>query len=116
MTIDEQHIIEKLGLLRLQAGSFDKRFIHGLNAKRLSTPGQEITDGQREWIYRMVYKYRKQLSSVYGRFKNHEYCKPKKSTKAVQYKKDNVSKARETIAKKEVINKPILHPQLNLLF
>lgn len=75
MTTDEQKICIALGSCRYQPGSFDKRLGNNLHDQAVTL--QLITESQREWMYRLLYKYRKQLPNLYSLHKNHPYCKPK---------------------------------------
>jgi hypothetical protein len=77
MTKDQQEICIALGNVRYLPASFDKRFGNNLSSIAKTTPGKELTDGQIEWMYRLLYKYRKQLPRLYGRHKDHHFCSAK---------------------------------------
>ena len=72
MTVDEQKICLALGQVRYLPGTFDKRFGHNLHDQ--AATNQLITEKQREWIYRLLYKYRNQIPGLYSLHKNHPYC------------------------------------------
>lgn len=75
MSRGEQEICLALGGLRYLPGSWDKRF--GNNLKGLARAGKELTDSQREWMYRLLYKYRNQLPRLYGIHRENPYCSQK---------------------------------------
>lgn len=78
MTIEEIEIINNIyNRVRFIPGSWDKRFIRDL----YSGTGKELTPPQSEWLYRILYKYRKQLPRTYERYKHHPHCsrKPEKA-------------------------------------
>lgn len=70
-----------LGSVRYLPGSFDKRFAHGLYDIATNTPAKELSEKQNEWMYRLLYKYRRQLPNTYRKYKEHEYCRKKESRK-----------------------------------
>ena len=77
MTEDQIEISIALGNLRYQPGSFDKRFGQNVSARALREPHKELTVGQNEWLYRILYKYRKQLPVVYAKHMNNPMCSRK---------------------------------------
>ncbi len=81
MTNDELHICRALGNVNYLPASFDKRFGNNLSNIANTEPHKELTESQREWMYRLLYKYRRQLPKLYECFKNHEHCsrKPNKA-------------------------------------
>lgn len=57
-------------------GSWDKRFaaeMYSLACLRVV----DLTPKQDEWLYRLLYKYRAQLPTIYKLYKNHKYCRRK---------------------------------------
>lgn len=77
MTNDEQTICKAIGTVRFLPGSWDKRFANNMAALAVSDPQVELSAGMKEWIYRILYKYRRQLPVVYNRFKDHPHCNQK---------------------------------------
>jgi hypothetical protein len=74
MTTDEISIIHALSNVTYLPGSFNKRFIRSLNGIADNKPEQEITEKQREWMYRLLYTYRRQVPIVYEKHKDHPHC------------------------------------------
>lgn len=74
MTIDQQRICIALGTVSYLPASFDKRFGNNLCALAETQPDKELSEKQNEWMYRLLYKYRKQLPNTYARYKNHPLC------------------------------------------
>jgi hypothetical protein len=81
MTQDQIYICVALGDVRYLPASFDKRFGLNLCAIAESTPDKELTEKQNEWMYRLLYKYRKQLPETYSRFKDNPMCSQKEPRK-----------------------------------
>lgn len=76
MTQDEYDICTALGNCRFAPATWDKRFAFSVSGK--AERGGELTETQREWIYRLLYKYRKQLPRLYNIHKAHPHCQQKK--------------------------------------
>lgn len=75
MTTDEQKICLALGGCRFLPGTFDKRLANSLHSQAATV--QLITESQSEWMYRLLYKYRNQLSNLYELHKHHPNCTKK---------------------------------------
>ncbi len=78
MTPDQIHICKSLGRVRYLPGSFDKRFGNNLASLAENNPDEELTAKQIEWMYRLLYKYRKQLPSTYEDNKHQPFCSYKR--------------------------------------
>jgi hypothetical protein len=74
MTEDQREICLALGKVSYLPASFDKRFGQNLNATATLDPAKELSEKQNEWMYRLLYKYRKQLPNTYSRYKDHPLC------------------------------------------
>lgn len=79
MTKEQIDICLALGRVRYLPGTFDKRLGNNLNAIASNTPEKELSEKQNEWMYRLLYKYRKQLPNTYERFKNNPLCARKEA-------------------------------------
>ena len=77
MTQDEINICINLGKVRYLPASFDKRFGNTMHSLAINNPEKELSENQKEWIYRLVYKYRKQLPKTYEKHKNNPSCTKK---------------------------------------
>lgn len=73
MTPDEVLIITKLASCKFSPGTWAKRFVNDLMNLPYTT---ELTEKQREWIYRVLYQKRKSLPHTYNKFSKHPHCKP----------------------------------------
>lgn len=80
MTAEQREICIKLGNLRYLPGSWDKKFARNVYGKAVD--GKELTETQKEWIYRLLYKYRGQVPVLYQKHKGHPHCsrKPNRDT------------------------------------
>jgi hypothetical protein len=78
MTNEQQTICKALGTVRYLPASFDKRFGNNLCSLAETQPEKELSEKQNEWMYRLLYKYRKQLPRTYEKFKHNEFCKQAK--------------------------------------
>lgn len=75
MNLEQMTIIRHLhDSVTMLPGTWDKRFVRQMF---YSKPSFKITDKQNEWIYRLLYKYRKQLPELYEKHKENEFCKKK---------------------------------------
>lgn len=74
MTPEQMSIAKALGNVTYLPASFDKRM--GLNMSYLAhnNPDKEISEKQNEWLYRLLYKYRKQIPNTYQKFKDNLFC------------------------------------------
>lgn len=77
MTKEEQNICIRLGNVRCLPATFDKRFTRNMAGIAKSNPEKDLTESQKEIMYRLLYKYRKQLPKTYNLFKNHPHCSKK---------------------------------------
>ncbi len=80
MTEDERSICIALGNVRYAPGTWDKRF--GFSVAGKAERNTELTESQKEWIYRLLYKYRGQLPRLYNIHKGHQHCQKKESKTA----------------------------------
>jgi hypothetical protein len=68
MTADQLEICKALATVTYLPGSWDKRMGTGLRYY------EKLTDKQNEWMYRLLYKYRRQISKVYEKHKDNPLC------------------------------------------
>lgn len=68
MTTEQREITVTLYNCTMLPGSWDKRFIRNV----VDRP--ELTETQNEWIFRLLYKYRKQCGKVYEKYKSNPNC------------------------------------------
>lgn len=77
MTAEQIEISKALGTVSYLPASFNKRLGKSLAFMANNTPSSELTEKQNEWMYRLLYKYRKQIYSVYDKYKNNPLCSKK---------------------------------------
>jgi len=77
MTPEQLEICLNLGNVSYLPASFDKRFGRNLHSLAQTNPTKELSDSQNEWMYRLLYKYRKQLPNTYKKYKSNEFCNKK---------------------------------------
>lgn len=79
MTEDQIQICKALGRVKYLPGSFDKRLGNSLYFMACDDlpRERELSEKQDEWMYRLLYKYRRQLPSTYEKFKEHKFCNKK---------------------------------------
>ncbi len=68
MTDQQKEIVTALYNCSMLPGSWNKRFVRTIVDK------PELTDEQNEWIYRLLYTYRKQCSATYLKYKSNPFC------------------------------------------
>lgn len=79
MTPEQKVICTNLGKVSYPMGTFDKRF-----GRQLSTLAEsidyELSEKQIEWMFRLLYKYRKQLPKTYSLYGHTSpFCAPLKT-------------------------------------
>lgn len=60
MDAHEQKAIGLLAGCRFAVGSFPKRFIRDLMSLKVVQPDRELTENQKNYLWKLVYQYRKQ--------------------------------------------------------
>lgn len=75
MSPDEIKIARSFSRITFAPATFNKRFALNMNSLAETNPDQEITEKQREWMYRILYTFRRQVPDIYRQFENHEYCR-----------------------------------------
>jgi len=78
MTPQQLEICLSLGNVKYGFSSWDKRMGISLS---LTPDDHDLTAKQDEWMYRLLYKYRKQLPMTYEKYKDNEFCKYKREFK-----------------------------------
>lgn len=77
MTTEQIEISIALGDVTYLPGSFNKRLGLALHYMAINNPEKELSESQNEWMYRLLYKYRRQIPSVYEKYKANEFCNDK---------------------------------------
>jgi len=76
MTADEIKICTSLKYCVTHLpGTWNKRFANNLAAQAENKPESDLTEKQKEWMYRLLYTYRRQVPELYNQFKDHPHCK-----------------------------------------
>lgn len=76
-------------------GSWDKRFAHQMYQHAFKTPEKELTISQREWIFRLLYKYRRQVPEMYEKFQNVPECSRKDEKQLKSLSKKSIEQRSE---------------------
>lgn len=74
MTEDQLEIVSHFENLRILPGTFDKRFITAMISHAKLTPNRVLTEKQNEWMFRLLFKYRRQLYKIYPKYHDHPLC------------------------------------------
>ena len=77
MTKEQIEICNNFAIVRFMPASFDKRFAGNLTSLAKYSPEKELTEKQNEWMFRLLYKYRKQLPKTYEKHKGNPLCSKK---------------------------------------
>lgn len=75
MTPEEKEIAIGFMHVVFLPGSWNKRFAKSMIYNAVQQPDQELTDSQKEWLYRLLYTYRKQMPELYNKYQNNPNCK-----------------------------------------
>lgn len=78
MTQEQIEIASSFRNVVFLPGSWDKRFAQSMIYKGSE---EKLSDAMNEWLYRLLYKYRKQLSHIYEKYKNNPFCSKKPDRK-----------------------------------
>lgn len=82
MLEDEKIVIKALDKVTYLPGSWNKRFAGSMVSLMMASPEKELSEKQKEWIYRLLYRYRRQVPNTYDKYKDHEFCNK------IEYKRD----------------------------
>jgi len=77
MTPEQIEIGKALGGLSFLPGSWDKRMARSLECMAWMDNQIDLTEKQNEWMFRLLYKYRKQLPTLFTKHINNPYCNKK---------------------------------------
>ena len=55
-------------------GAWNKRFAQSMIYKARVESTKELTDAQNEWLYRILFTYRKQIPDVYEKYRDNPLC------------------------------------------
>ncbi len=77
MTDDQIKIALALDRVTFLPGTWTKRFARSMTAIAEAKPDTEITEAQNEWLYRLLYKYRRQIPNTYAGYQTNLLCGPK---------------------------------------
>lgn len=78
MTADEINIATRLYNCSMLPGTFDKRFVADMYSRSKQQEPKPLSDKQNEILYRLVYKYRKQIPHTYQKYQNNPFCQSNK--------------------------------------
>jgi hypothetical protein len=82
MTDDEKIVISALDRVTYLPGSWNKKFAGAMVSLMRTSPEKELSEKQGQWIYRLLYRYRRQVPEVYERYRDCEFCNN------IKYKKE----------------------------
>lgn len=74
MTPEEVEISLAFDQVEFQMASWAKRFARDMNSVARQNPKFDLTPEQSEWIFRLLYRYRKQLPALYNKYQYHPLC------------------------------------------
>ena len=77
MDTTQIEIIQALATAKTGQSLFAKNFVSNLNNLVKTSPNYVLTSKQIEWLYRLLYKYRKQLKSLYQQHHTNPLCAKK---------------------------------------
>jgi hypothetical protein len=75
MTPEQIEIALSFNRVTFLPGSWNKMFAHSLNSQAKNRPELELSKAQDEWMYRILYTFRKQIPDVYQKYCNNPNCK-----------------------------------------
>lgn len=75
MTQEQKEIAMSFMRVAFLPGSWNKKFAQSMINMAVKETEQELTDSQTEWLYRLLYTYRKQIPDIYSKYQNNPNCK-----------------------------------------
>lgn len=70
MTPEEiEDLAESVGEVSTLPGTFDKRFVNMLWWRSKQEPKAELSPKQIKWVFKLAYKYRRQIPATYEHYK-----------------------------------------------
>lgn len=75
MTAEQIEIALSFDRITFLPGSWNKKFANAMYYKAKYEPELELSSLQNEWIYRILYTYRKQIPDIYQKYCNNPNCK-----------------------------------------
>jgi len=77
MTHEQIEIAASFMNVTFLPGSWDKRFAQSMIYKAAQSPDETLSESMNEWLYRLLYKYRKQVPRIYEKYQNNQFCNKK---------------------------------------
>jgi hypothetical protein len=74
MSEQEKEVIGALDRVTYLPGSWNKKFAGAMVSLMRTSPDKALSEKQGQWIYRLLYRYRRQVPEVYERYKDHPFC------------------------------------------
>jgi hypothetical protein len=68
MTKDEIIIALNLDQCTYLPGSFEKKFARDICGQAKGSPEKELTEAQRDWLYKQLKRYRRQIPATYQKY------------------------------------------------
>jgi len=75
MTTEQIEIAKAFVNVTFLPGSWNKRFAQTMMIKATNSPEENISEKSNEWLYRLLYTYRRQIPRTYERYKDNQFCK-----------------------------------------
>ena len=75
MTTDQIEICRAFERVTCLPGTWDKRMINSLISMAWMEKEIELTEKQNLWMFRLLYKYRKQIPNVYSKYMFNPLCR-----------------------------------------
>ena len=74
MTDEEKEVIGALDRVTYLPGSWNKKFARAMVLLMRVSPEKELSEKQGQWIYRLLYRYRRQVPEVYEKYMDRPCC------------------------------------------
>ena len=75
MTAEQIEIAKSFMHVVFLPGSWNKRFAKSMIYQAIMESPKELTDAQNEWLYRILFTYRRQIPEVFEKYKNNPLCR-----------------------------------------
>ncbi len=75
MTEEQIYICRRFGGVKFLPGSWDKRIARYLHRISTEDPQKELSEKLADNIFRLLFRYRRQLPDLFKKFNDHPKCK-----------------------------------------
>lgn len=77
MTPEQREIAISFDKVTFLPGTWNKRFAASMSTKARYATEIDLTEKENEWLYRLLYTFRRQIPEVYEKYQSNPNCRKK---------------------------------------